>query len=77
MKKYLITQQQLDTLASLPMPRALAEELDELKPIEPLLEAAPDLLAFAQRVCHGECDSMRTMYQQGVAAIKKATEEEQ
>jgi len=34
--KYLITQTQLDTLASLPMSRALAEELDELKPIEPL-----------------------------------------
>ena len=39
MKKYLITDRLLHTLQNLSMPRHLAEELDELKPIEPLTEA--------------------------------------
>jgi len=49
MKKYLITQTQLDTLASLPMPRALAEELDSLKPIEPLTDVQIDEVLYAAR----------------------------
>ena len=36
LKKYIITEQMLNTLQSLSMSRALAEELDELKPIQPL-----------------------------------------
>jgi hypothetical protein len=40
-----------------------------------LIVAAPDLLAFAIRVVEGEGDSIRTLIEQGRAAIKKATEE--
>ena len=36
MKKYLITEAMLHKLQNLAMPRHLMEELDELKPIEPL-----------------------------------------
>ena len=38
-----------------------------------LIAAAPDLLAFAMRVCNGEGDSIRTLIEQGKAAIEKAT----
>ena len=38
--KYLIRQEQLSKLQNLSMPRHLMEELDELKPIEPLSDEA-------------------------------------
>jgi hypothetical protein len=40
-----------------------------------LIAAAPDLLEFAMRVCFGECDSIRSLIQQGRDAISKATGE--
>ncbi len=43
--------------------------------VENLIAVNADLLAFAQRVCHGDGDSVQTLHRQGMAAIRKATGE--
>ena len=45
--KYLITQELLSKLQNLSMPRHLMEELDELKPIEPISKTDISRLASA------------------------------
>ena len=44
--KYIITETMLNTLQSLSMPRHLAEELESLKPIEPLSDDDIDLMWY-------------------------------
>ena len=45
-KRFLITETMLNTLQSLSMPRHLAEELEVLKPIEPLSDDDIDLMWY-------------------------------
>ena len=51
LKKYIINEQMLNTLQNLPMSRALAEELDELKPIEPMEESTMLGIAATADAC--------------------------